>query len=265
MSETVGNKTNFKIFWCVRNWKINLKETGWRKLNLEHRCFGRVRNTLMKINEKNFGSDRNILKKINEENFGRVKYSMIIFAPFLDLTGETLWILFACEKFELLSNQGCFENVSELFFEVKVEINYDFEVKKIHELTWNQDVFQNAPQSPFISTQDNKKVKVCFKVHTSLDIQISPHPTILMCSTSWALIRRKSDNESWDTVQTSKRLPRSLSSCPLLSKGKPPTTDSHNRELLETHCWMSQWLGCIQVLEFKLNHLQFHQPGKACL
>ena len=136
---------------------------------------------------------------------------------------------------------------------------------KIHELTWNQDLFQNAPQSPFISTQDNKKVKVCFKVHTSLDIQISPHPTILMCSTSWALIRRKSDNESWDTVQTSKRLARSLSSRSLLSKGKPPTTDSHNRELLETHCWMSQWLGCIQVLEFKLNHLQFHQPGKACL
>ena len=80
----------------------------------------------MKINEKNFGSDRNILKKINEENFGRVKYSMIIFALFLDLTGETLWILFACEKFELLSDQGCFRNVSELFFEVKVEINYDF-------------------------------------------------------------------------------------------------------------------------------------------
>ena len=134
MSETVGNKTNFKIFWCVRNWKINLKETGWRKLNLEHRCFGRVRNTLMKINEKNFGCDRNILKKINEENFGRVKYSMIIFPPFLDLTGETLWIFFACEKFELLSDQGCFENVSELFFEVKVEINYDFEVKKF--MSW---------------------------------------------------------------------------------------------------------------------------------
>ena len=83
----------------------------------------------MKINEKNFGSDRNILKKINEENFGRVKYSMIIFAPFLDLTGETLWILFACEKFELLSDQGCFKNVSELFFEVKVEINYDLKLK----------------------------------------------------------------------------------------------------------------------------------------
>ena len=80
----------------------------------------------MKVNEKNFGSDRNILKKINEENFGRVKYSMIIFALFLDLTGETLWILFACEKFELLSDQGCFRNVSELFFEVKVEINCDF-------------------------------------------------------------------------------------------------------------------------------------------
>ena len=88
----------------------------------------------MKINENNFGSDRNILKKINEENFGRVKYSMIIFAPFLDLTGETLWILFACEKFELLSDQGCFKNVSELFFEVKVEINYDFEVKKF--MSW---------------------------------------------------------------------------------------------------------------------------------
>ena len=41
---------------------------------------------------------------------------------------------FACEKFELLSDQGCFENVSELFFEVKVEINYDFEVKKF--MSW---------------------------------------------------------------------------------------------------------------------------------
>ena len=67
---------------------------------------------------------------------------------------ETLW---TCEKFKLPWNQGCFENVSELFFFlIKVDFKLTWNQGKIHELPWNQSCFQNAPELFF---------EIKFKIH----------------------------------------------------------------------------------------------------
>ena len=75
--------------------------------------------------------------------------------------------MWTCKRSKLPWNQGCFENVSELFFEIKVKFISCLEIKvvfkmrqncslksrlkstlifevKMHESPWNQGCFQNA-------------------------------------------------------------------------------------------------------------------------
>ena len=68
-------------------------------------------------------------------------FKRIIFTPSSELTSETLWILFACEKFKLPWNQGCFQNIQKLFFwKSGLKFKSCLEIK---------DAFQNVPESPF--------------------------------------------------------------------------------------------------------------------
>ena len=68
--------------------------------------------------------------------------------------------------------QKCF------FFKIKVEINLDFKAKKFMscELTWNQDVFQNAPEPVF-----SNHLNTCISIYLSIDRSIYIYIYIYIC------------------------------------------------------------------------------------
>ena len=109
-------------------------------------------------------------KRIVSENCLRESFERIRFTSSSELVGETMWILFTCEKFKLPWNRGCLKCVrSVFFFKIKVEINLDFKAKKFMscELTWNQDVFQNAPEPVF-----SNHLNTCISIYLSIDRSI---------------------------------------------------------------------------------------------
>ena len=68
-------------------------------------------------------------KRIIQENHSRESFKRfvqeIIFTSSSQLASYTSPVLFACEKFKLHLNQGCFQNVPNLFL---FEIKFDFKV-----------------------------------------------------------------------------------------------------------------------------------------
>ena len=82
-------------------------------------------------------------------------FKRIIFTPSSELTSETLWILFACEKFKLPWNQGCFQNIQKLFFwKSGLKFKSCLEIK---------DAFQNVPESPFSNFPPPTEVEILRK------------------------------------------------------------------------------------------------------
>ena len=81
-------------------------------------------------------------KRIFQENCSRWSFKMITFTSSSELTSETLWILFTCEKF----NARCLKIkvVSKMHRKCFLKLRLNF-----MSCCKNQGCFQNAPEPPF--------------------------------------------------------------------------------------------------------------------